>query len=176
MSVNNAPSGQTKGEEQMGQEATNKAKAFDWAGMLKADVKGASVGADKPRWPIPHGKHAARIAAIKLTTFSTGSYGLQITYALEGAGVVGRTINEYIVLTTSSGSKTEYGDNNLKRRLMAVLSADQLANFKQPKNDQDLGDFRLLFNAPVTVDVKDGGVYKDRPTVKVGGVYERKED
>lgn len=160
----------------MGQAAASKAKAYDWAGLLKADVNETSIESSKPRGAIPIGKHSARISAIKFTTFKKGSYGVQLTYALEGEGVVGRTINEYIVLTTKEGEKTQYGDLNLKRRLMAVLTADQLAKFKAPKNEQDLGDFRLLFNAPVTVNVADGGEYEGRPTRKVKGVYSRNEE
>lgn len=154
----------------------NNAKAYNWSDLLKADVKGTSVEGNAPRGAIPPGKHAARISAIKLTTFKSGSYGAQLTYALEGQGVVGRTINEYIVLVDKDGNKTTYGDLNIKRRLMAVLTPAQLAAFKQPKNDQDLGDFRLLFNAPVTVAVKDDGTYEGRPARKVGAVYARAED
>ena len=160
----------------MSQAETSKTKAFDWAGMLKTDVNNSSVEGGTPKGALPIGKHPARISAIKLTTFKKGSYGVQLTYALEGQGVVGRTINEYIVLVTAEGKKTPYGDLNIKRRLMAVLTADQLAVFKQPKNDQDLGDFRLLFNAPVTVNIKDDGVYEGRPSRKVGAVYSRNED
>lgn len=155
---------------------TNKTKGYDWASLLKADVNETNVGESTPRTPIPVGKHAARISAIKFTTFKKGSYGVQLTYSLEGSGVVGRTINEYIVLVTKEGAKTPYGDLNLKRRLMAVLSADQLAKFKQPKSEQDLGDFRLLFNAPVTVSIKEGEMYEGRIQRKVGAVFSRNEE
>lgn len=160
----------------MGNTAANKAVAYDWAGMLKSEVASTTVEASKPKGPITSGKHNARIAAIKFLTFKTGSYGIQLTYALESEGFVGRTINENLVLVKADGTKAQYGDLNVKRRLMAVLTPDQLKKFKQPKSEQDLGDFRLLFNAPVTVNIKDDGEYEGRPSRKVSAVYARNED
>lgn len=162
----------------MGNAASSKAAAYDWAGALKSEVAQTAVeGRDSaPRKPLNPGKYAARIASIKFKTFSTGSYGVTIGYALESEGNVGRVINENLVLTDASGNKTKYGDLNIKRRLMATLTPEQLAKFKGPKNDQDLGDFRLMFNAPVTVDIKDDGVYEGRPSRKVAAVYSRDEN
>lgn len=160
----------------MSEQNTSPTKAYDWAALLKADVGEQAGGGETSRSPIPVGKHSARISAIKFQTFKKGSYGVQLTYGFEGGAISGRTINEYIVLVTKEGVKTDYGDLNLKRRLMAVLTAAQLKNFKQPKSEQDLGDFRLLFNAPVTLNIKEADAWEGRPQRKVAGVYSRSDE
>ena len=156
---------------------TSNAAAYDWGAALKSDVSAVQVEGGKPsRGPIPVGRHPARISDVKLETFKKGSYGLRLEYTLEGTGVVGRTINEYIVLRKADGTATEYGGNNIKRRLLVALSPEQMTKFKQPKNDQDIGDFRLLFGAPVLVNIADDGMYNERPARKVKGVYQRADE
>lgn len=150
---------------------------YDWGNVLKAQVQATTVTSSngKPKGPVPTGRYNARISAITHGTFKKGSYGVKITYAITDSKAAGRTLNEYIVLTKADGTAAQFGPEKLKRRLMTVLSSEQINNFKSPADAHDLGDFKLLFNEPVVIVVKEDAPFEGRPSRKIGGVYSAEE-
>lgn len=154
---------------------------YNWAEQLKVDVgdltqsgSNTAIGDKTPRAPIAPGRYAGFLQEVKHGTFKTGSYGMSFTYVLEGGEFNNRKIKETLVLTKASGDAVPYSGARLKRRLMSLgLPIEKINAFKGPRNEHDLGDFRLVIGAPVTVIVADDGEYNGRPSRKVKAVYSR---
>jgi hypothetical protein len=142
------------------------------AAEVTLNAKGS--GEKKPLAPLAEGRYAAFVEKVESTTFKTGSKGYTITYCIEQGPAKNRKIRDRIIITDKAGNETKYGYNNLSRFLKAAaVSADVMGNFKFPKNEHDLGDFRHALSAPVTIQVKADGEWEGRPNRKVAGVYER---
>jgi len=166
---------------------TNK---FNWGEALKVEVGDlsgpgtAANGSGKGgagKGPMPTGTFAAFVKEVKHGTFKKGSYGITLTYVIESGAAKNRTINEYIVLTKADGTNLEFSAKKLKQRLMNLgLPIEKINAFKGPRNEHDLGDFRLVIGAPVTVTIaidkdKDGNPreYEGRVQRRVAAVYSR---
>src|SRR5271166_3520858 len=155
---------------------------YNWGEALKVDigdlknVSTAAGGTRPPLKPVAPGRYAAFLQEAKPTTYKTGAFGIKTTYVIEEGEFKNRKITDNIILTKKDGSKTPYGANTLKKRLMAFgLPMEKILAFKGPRNEHDLGDFRLVLSAAVTIIVKADGEYNGRPSVKVAGVYIRAE-
>lgn len=148
---------------------------YNHGAELKNELASAPVKTKTARGPIPLGKHNGRITAVKAQTFTKGSYGVKITYTLEGKGVSGRNINEFIVLLNAQGQKTKYGYSKIKTRLQLALTSEALNNFAWPASDNEIGDFAKLLDAAVIVDVKEDQPYNGQPARRVSAVYPREE-
>ena len=159
----------------------NAAVNYNWGDALKVEVgdltpkSGSTSGANRaPLAPLPAGRYAAFVKEIKHGTFKKGSYGLTVTYVIEEGAAKNRQIREYIVLTKADGTATPFGNRTMKRRLMSYgLSVEKINSFKAPRNEHDLGDFKLALSAPVTIIVAEDGEYEGKPSRKVKAVYGR---
>lgn len=153
---------------------------YNWAEQLKVEVgdlsqtKTTATGERAPLKPIAAGRYPGFLQEVKHGSFKTGSYGMSFTYVLEGGEFNNRKIKETIVLTKANGEAVNFSGARLKRRLMSLgLPIEKINAFKGPRNEHDLGDFRLVIGAPVTVIVKEDGEYDGRPSRKVAAVYSR---
>jgi hypothetical protein len=155
---------------------TNK---YDWGNELKVeigDLSGAgapsSTGASKG--PIPPGRYAGFLQEVRNGTFKSGSYGITFTYVIEGGPQKNRKIREHVVLTRADGSVINFSGARIKRRLMGFgMPLEKINAFRGPRNEHDLGDFRLVLGAPVTIVVEEDGEYNGMPSRKVKAVYQR---
>jgi hypothetical protein len=136
---------------------TNK---YNWGEQLKVEVGdltsrgGASSygGSKAPSGPIPVGRHAAFLQEVKHGSFKTGSYGVTFTYVFESGEAKNRKIRETIVLSKADGTPVKFANSRLKRRLMSLgMAIEKINAFKGPRNEHDLGDFKLVLGAPVTL-------------------------
>lgn len=155
---------------------------YDFGNQLKTAVAEVQanpqanngMGDRKPLAPLAEGKYSAFVESITHGSFKTGSYGITITYVIESGPAKNRKIRDRIVLSKADGSATQFGANTLQRFLMAAgLPLEKLLAFKSPRNEHDLGDFRLAISAPVTISVKADGEYNGKPSRKVNGVFQR---
>jgi|SRR5271165_485431 len=154
---------------------------YNWGEELKVDINDAKTvaaaeagSAGTPRGPIAPGTYSAFLQEVKHGTFKTGSYGMTFTFVIEGGENKNRKIREYLVLTKADGTAVQYANTRLKRRLLDFgLPLEKINAFKGPRNEHDLGDFRLTLGAPVTVIVADAGMYNGVPSRKVKAVYKR---
>lgn len=141
---------------------------YNWGEQLKVDIgdltpKAGGMGGagGKPSTPIPTGRHSAFLQEVKHGSFKTGSYGVVFTYVFEGGEAKNRKIRETIVLTKANGEAVKFANNRLKRRLMSLgLPIEKINAFKGPRNEHDLGDFKLVLGAPVTVIVAEDKDFK----------------
>lgn len=149
---------------------------INYGAALKNELASAPAKeSSKTRGPIPLGKHNGRVTGVKAQTFTKGSYGVKFTYTLEGKGISGRTINEYIVITKATGEATQFGMKKVTNRLKLGLSQDQLNAFAWPASDNEIGDFALLLDKAIIVEVKEEAPYEGRPSRGVKAVYPRDE-
>lgn len=153
---------------------------YNWGEALKVELENlptesSNTGGEKKALPpIEPGRYAAFVQEVKHGTFKTGSYGVTFKYVIEGGPFKNRKVTDNLVLTKSDGTAVKYADSRLKRALMAFgLPLEKINAFKGPRNEHDLGDFRLAIGAPVTIIVKDDGDYNGRPSRKVVGTYIR---
>lgn len=152
---------------------------FNWGEELKSAANDISIsasaqGGGNSQGPVAIGNHPAFLQEVKHGTFKSGSYGLTFTYVIESGEAKNRKIREYLVLSKADGTTVKFSGQRLKRRLMGFgLPLEKINAFKGPRNEHDLGDFRLVVNAPVTIVVKDDGEYEGRPSRKVAAVYQR---
>lgn len=168
-------------------ENKNTASTYNWGEELKVEVgdltsraasnSAAGKGAKKSFAPLPTGRHAAFVQTVQHGTFKSGSYGLTITYVIEGGEAKNRKIKEYLVLTKSDGTKMDKGGARLKQRLMAFgVPVEKINAFKPPRNEHDLGDLKFAISAPVTIIVAEDSksIAPDGiPYRRVAGVYLR---
>jgi hypothetical protein len=142
---------------------------YNWGEQLKVEVGdltniNTSTGARKPSSPIPEGRYAAFLQEVKIGTFKSGSYGVTLTYVIESGDAKNRKINEYLVLSKADGTPVVGSGGRLKQKLMAYgLPIEKINAFKGPRNEHDLGDFKFVLGAPVTIVVTDD---KDKTTGK----------
>lgn len=142
---------------------------YNWGEQLKVEVGDLSninsaTGDKRPSTPIPEGRFAAFLQGVKIGTFKSGSYGATLTYVIESGAAKNRKINEYLVLSKADGSVVAGSGGRLKQKLMAYgLPIEKINAFKGPRNEHDLGDFKFVLGAPVTIVVKDD---KDKATGK----------
>lgn len=149
---------------------------YNWGEQLKVDVadvapKGSFGGGNRaPMGPIPIGRHSGFLQEVKHGTFKTGSYGVTFTYVFDEGEAKNKKIRETIVLQKADGTDVKYANSRLKRRLMSLgLAIEKINAFKGPRNEHDLGDFKLVIGAPVAVIVaedkdRDGQLRKNPET------------
>jgi hypothetical protein len=152
----------------------------NWGEMLKVEVgdltpkAGSGTTGRTPAPIIPAGRHAAFLQEVKHGAFKTGSYGMSFTYVIDTGTAKNSKIKETVVLAKANKDPVQFVAERLKRRLMAFgLTVEKINAFKGPRNEHDLGDFKLVLGAPVTIIVKEDGEYNGRPSRKVAAVYSR---
>lgn len=137
---------------------------YNWGEQLKVDIGDITPKASANRaasGPIPVGRHEGFLQEVKHGSFKTGSYGVTFTYVFESGAAKNRKIRETIVLQKADGTEVKYASSRLKRRLMSLgLPIEKINAFKGPRNEHDLGDFKLVLGAPVTVVVEEDKDYK----------------
>jgi|SRR5271165_4564108 len=151
---------------------------FNYAEELKVEVGDLSSAqasnGSAPSTPLPVGRFPAFLQGIQQETYKSGSSGITATYVLDGGIAKNRKIKERLVLTRADGSTVEYAGQRLKRRLLSWgMPLEKIQAFKGPRNEHDMGDFKLVLGAPVTVTIKDEGEYQGRPSRGVGAVFSR---
>lgn len=126
---------------------------YDWANVTKAQVSAEEIE-NKPRKPITPGIHPARVSNIKVGPTKGGAFGVKFEFTITEGEAADRTINEFICLKKKNGDMMEFGGQRLKRRLLQLgLTAEQVDNFKFPKNEKDgFGDFKLALDANVSIE------------------------
>lgn len=154
---------------------------YDWGNALKVEVgdltkaTGGNAGNSKASTgPLPIGRYAAFLQEVKHGTFKTGSYGLTFKFVIEGGASKNRKISECVVLTNASGNPTPFGAERMKRRLMNFgMPIEKINAFKGPRNEHDLGDFKLVLGAPVTLVIKEDKPYNGKAATRISAVYPR---
>lgn len=118
-------------------------------------------------------RHTAVVESFTPKSYKTGSFGVELKYAVSG---LARPVYENIVLTKLSDSgtmePTKYGESNLKRRLQAFgLDSDAINAFPIPKTPKDAGNTAYnLAGVNVAVYLVDEE-YLGKPTKRVRAVF-----
>lgn len=163
----------------MGNVAQLNTTPYNWGEALKADVNDVTLvtnnsNTGNAKGPITPGKYAAFLQEVKHGTFKKGSYGLTFTYVIESGASKNRKIREYLVLKKADGTAMTFGAERMKKRLLNFgMPLEKINAFKGPRNEHDLGDFKLVLGAAVTIDVAADADYEGKPSRKVKAVYPR---
>ncbi len=162
--------------------------SYNWGEQLKVDIGDLQSNSGSSRsggnsGPIPVGRHPGFLQEVKHGTFKTGSYGITFTYVIESGIAKNKKIRETLVLQKADKTAVPFAANRLKRRLMSLgMQVEKINSFKGPRNEHDLGDFKLVLGAPVTLIVAEDkdktGAVRTNPTTGVSyrtvkAVYER---
>lgn len=143
----------------------------NWANATKSDAKAIPITKTKP----DRGERANGIVeGFKPRSYSTGSFGVEISYTVEG---VERKVYENIVLKTldpktGNFKPTQYGEQSLKRRLQAFgLDSDSVNNFPIPVTPQDAENGAYNFQGTHVVLYLGEEEYMGKPKKRVNAVF-----
>jgi hypothetical protein len=108
----------------------------------------------------------------KPRSYSTGSFGVEIAYTLEG---IERKVYENIVLkklgADGNFTATPFGEQSLKRRLQAFgLTSDEINAFPIPKTPKDESEMYNFAGVPVAVYITQE-TYMDKVQNRVASVW-----
>lgn len=149
-----------------------------FAAILQADINSTEGPSSKKM--LPPGQFQSMIKGFKQhvgkpdVTTGIASTGVYIEYTVVEGEESSNEFREYINLTTKKGEPNPYGPSTLKRRLLSAgFTVEQLAKFREPKNEKDMGDFAKLIGKIVNVTVdheiqKSGDAkYNGRPRLRI---------
>jgi hypothetical protein len=127
---------------------------YDWGNVIKAELD--SVDADgNPKKAVAEGSYNATVSGVKVGKSKGGAFGVTLSFTIDGGAENGRTVKEGIYLTKKDGNPVPFGPSKLKRRLLNCgLTAEQITGFKFPKKETEMGDFKHILDAQVTITVK----------------------
>lgn len=126
--------------------------AYDWGNVTKAELREMDASGN-PRKPVQPGTYQATVVDIRVGKSKGGAFGVYFTYSINGGPENGRRVQEGVFLVGKNGQVLGFGGGKLKRRMLTLgLSPEQIQNFKFPKSEKNLGDFKLLLDAEVIIE------------------------
>ena len=140
----------------------------NWANKGKAAIKAVPTVNKAPRSTL-EGDRQAIIQSAEPKTYSTGAFGVKVTYALTGsADNAGRKVFENLILTLKTGKENPTGLKIMQERLSAAgLSSEEILNFAYPTSDTDFGDLGKIVGKAMVLLLDSSEMYEGKPQTRV---------
>jgi hypothetical protein len=118
-------------------------KMINFAKVLDAELA-EQQGAEQRKKLVP-GIYKTVIKGVSQRTFESGAEALQIEYSIIDGDFTGLSVIESLFHKGKEGKDNEIGAIKIRRRLLtAGFTKEQLAKFRSPKSEKDIGDFVKL--------------------------------